>query len=88
MWSGARRKGAGAMSPAQANHRILMSRTTLFAWRQQLPAGRPEDALRMIGEEIAALERIATAFSDKSESVNILIDVWRDLDKKARSGMN
>ena len=69
--------------------RLVLSRQTLYGWQQPGgPVGRPEDLLRMIGQEIEVLEGIARENAEFADSVNLLIERYQALQSQVRQKAN
>ena len=69
--------------------RLNLSRQTLYGWQQgDGPVGKPEDLLRMIGEEIETLNGIADAHAELTESVSFLVERYRALERQIRQRPN
>lgn len=76
------------MTPPKLTRRIILSRRTLWGWRAMLPTGKPENTLRMIGEEIELLTGFAIAQPKKAGAVGTLIQQWRELAGEVRAKAN
>jgi hypothetical protein len=72
----------------QANARIIHSRRVFYGWRQTPPAGRAEDTLRLVNEEIAVLDGIATQFPDKAGTLGMLVRDWKEMAEGLRMKAN
>ena len=69
--------------------RLTLSRDVLYGWQQSGgPAGKPEDVLRMIREEVAILEAMKDECREAAESIELLIDGYQRLANQVRTRMN
>ena len=64
------------MTPAEADQRIIHSRRVLAGWIAVGAGGKPEDIMRMIGEEIAILEAIGEEHPGKVAKLVRLVSEW------------
>lgn len=76
------------MTREEANDRMILSRCVLAGWERAVPVGSPEDLLRLIGEEIAVLERILVAHPQKAAAVSGVIERYRTLGDRVKAKAN
>lgn len=72
------------MTPAEADRRIMLSRTTLAKYRTlpDGPTGPTEDMLALVGSEVDLLGAIAAEHPGKAEKIAALVAGWRAFAKR------
>ena len=77
------------MTPAEADHRIILSRQTLHRYGDMARAGQwPMSDLQIMADEISLLEQIAVDHPVKAEKVYRLAESWGALADAVRSKLN
>lgn len=77
------------MTSAEADQRILLSRTTLYKYRQMIDGEQwPMADLLLIQHEIERLEEISNEHPGKIEKIMVLVVDWCALQERVRKQLN